>query len=187
MTTEEVQAIIIETATRYGVPPAIALGVAKAESAFRQDAISSSGAIGVMQLMPPTAAGLQVDPYDVYQNIDGGVRYLSQMWRKYGDWSLVLASYNAGPGAVDRYGGIPPYKQTQAYVPKVLAYAAQFGASPLPSGGSWSSGGDAGSSAGAGADGDGDDSAGSALGLSTPVLAGAAILAALALVAYSQA
>jgi soluble lytic murein transglycosylase-like protein len=132
---------IIDAAARYGVPSNIALAVARAESGYNQAAVSGAGAIGVMQLMPATAAGLGVDPRDEGQNIDGGVRLLSQLYGRYGDWSLALAAYNAGPGNVDRYGGVPPFAETQAYVPRVLTYAGMVVPDPsqpyLPSPDGW--------------------------------------------------
>ena len=95
--------------------------VAIAESDMNQDEISPVGAIGVMQLMPETAAALGVDPYDEEQNIEGGVRYLRQMLDQFGgNVPHALAAYNAGPAAVQRYGGIPPYSETQAYVGRIL-------------------------------------------------------------------
>ena len=88
---------------------------------FNQDAVSSVGAIGVMQLMPDTAASLGVDPYNKQQNIEGGAKYLRQMLDTFGgDTKKAVAAYNAGPGAVKDYGGVPPYKETQNYVNKVL-------------------------------------------------------------------
>jgi soluble lytic murein transglycosylase-like protein len=114
---------IAAAAARYGVPSSIALAVARAESGYNQAAVSSAGAIGVMQLMPATAAGLGVNPWDEDQNIAGGTQLLAQLYSRYGSWDLALAAYNAGPGAVDRYGGIPPFAETQAFVPRVLAYA----------------------------------------------------------------
>lgn len=113
---------ITQTAQQYGLDPTLALAVAKQESGLNPDAVSSAGAIGLFQLMPGTAAGLGVDPNDPQQNIDGGVRYLSQLLNKYGgDVSLALAAYNAGPGNVAKYGGIPPFQETQNYVSRILA------------------------------------------------------------------
>lgn len=127
LSVSDVQALITEAAARYGVDPALALAVARQESNFDQSAVSSAGAIGVMQLEPSTASDLSVDPYDVYQNIDGGVRYLSQLLGKYqGDVSLALAAYNAGPGNVDKYGGVPPFAETQRYVAAVLGYQTVY-------------------------------------------------------------
>lgn len=112
--------LVSGAAQKYGVPEDLAQNVAGAESGYRQSATSPKGAGGVMQLMPQTAATLGVDPTDTAQNIDGGVRYLKQQLdNNNGDPRLAAAAYNAGPGAVKKFGGVPPYAETQAYVTKV--------------------------------------------------------------------
>lgn len=116
--------IFKQAANKYGVSESLLKAVAKAESGFNAKAVSSAGAIGIMQLMPSTASSLGVtNPYDATQNIMGGAKLLSQLLKKYnGNTSLALAAYNAGSGNVDKYNGIPPFKETQNYVKKVLAY-----------------------------------------------------------------
>ena len=96
------------------------------ESAYRQNAISSAGAIGLGQLMPATARDLGVDPHDALQNLDGSARYLTMMLESFGDPHLALAAYNAGPDAVRQYGGIPPYRETQNHVARVMAVVARL-------------------------------------------------------------
>jgi transglycosylase-like protein with SLT domain len=96
------------------------------ESAYRQDAVSSAGAIGLGQLMPATARDLGVDPRDPHQNLDGSARYLAMMLERFGDPHLALAAYNAGPDAVRQYGGIPPYRETQNHVARVMAVVARL-------------------------------------------------------------
>ena len=118
---------IVGAAGRYGVPANIALAVARAESGYNQAAVSGAGAVGVMQLMPATAAGLGVNPWDEDSNIDGGVRLLAQLYSRYGDWNYTLAAYNAGPTRANLGPDAWP-AETQAYVPRVLTYAGM----PVP-------------------------------------------------------
>lgn len=107
----------------HGIQPSVLAAVARTESAFDPDAVSPAGAQGLMQFMPATAAGMGVDPFDPASAIDGAARYLTENLRRFGSLDLALAAYNAGPGAVERHGGIPPFPETQAYVPRVLAAA----------------------------------------------------------------
>ncbi len=114
----------------YGVPPGLLKAVIHAESGFNPRAISSKGARGLMQLMPETAQELGVDdPFNPWQNIEAGTRYLSSMIQRFGgDLSLGLAAYHAGERAVRRYNGIPPYKETRKYVKKVLSLRGRYDA-----------------------------------------------------------
>jgi len=111
-------------ALNNGLPPAFVHSVAKVESAYKADAVSPAGAIGVMQLMPATAAALSADPHDPAQNVEAGARLLRDLLIKYQNYPdqvrRALAAYNAGSGAVDRFNGVPPYRETQMYVEKVL-------------------------------------------------------------------
>jgi hypothetical protein len=114
--------IAAAAARRHGLDPALVLAVVSVESGFRPEAVSPKGAQGLMQLMPRTAASLGVaDALDPEQNLDGGARHLGQLLERYGgDLTRALAAYNAGEGAVQRHGGVPPYRETRAYVKKVL-------------------------------------------------------------------
>ena len=112
---------IRQAAGKYGVDPKLVSAVAEVESGFQQGAVSATGAVGVMQLMPETAESLGVNPYDAAQNINGGALYLKQMLDTFdGDVRKAVAAYNAGPEAVKEYGGVPPYSETQQYVSSVL-------------------------------------------------------------------
>jgi len=113
--------LVHDAAVRYALPPKFVESVAKTESAMNPDAVSPKGAVGVMQLMPATARALSADPADAEQNIDAGTRLLRELLLKYnGDVAKALAAYNAGEGAVDKYQGVPPYRETQTYVDKVI-------------------------------------------------------------------
>ena len=105
-----------DAARRHGVPEDLFLKLVQQESGFNPKARSHKGALGLAQLMPETARVLRVDPMDPYQNLDGGARYLMQQYRAFGNWRLALAAYNAGPGAVQKHGGVPPFRETQNYV-----------------------------------------------------------------------
>ncbi|HEV7495143.1 lytic transglycosylase domain-containing protein [Baekduia sp.] len=118
---------ITAAATKYGIDPALLKGLIRQESNFNASAQSGAGAQGLTQLMPGTASSLGVDPSDPAQAIEGGAKYLKQQLDRFGgDPSKALAAYNAGPGAVAKYGGVPPYAETQNYVQKVLGYAAEY-------------------------------------------------------------
>lgn len=121
---------IEQAAASNGIPPSLLAALVQHESGFDPTAISSAGAEGIAQFMPSTAAGMGVNPYDPTSAINGAAQLLSRYTTQFGSYADALAAYSAGPSAVIRYGGIPPYAETQAYVPTVLAMAGLTGVSP---------------------------------------------------------
>jgi soluble lytic murein transglycosylase-like protein len=113
--------MFIDAARRHGIDPDLLLAVAEVESSFETDAISPAGAQGLMQFMPATAKEMGVDPFEPASAIDGAARYLAREMDRFGRVDLAVAAYNAGAGAVQRHGGIPPFQETQRYVEKVFA------------------------------------------------------------------
>ncbi len=119
--------LIQSASRRYDLDPALLKAVIQQESGFRPNVVSSAGAMGLMQLMPGTARSLGVtNPFDPAQNIDGGARYLRAQLDRFGSLPLALAAYNAGPGAVRKYAGIPPYAETQRFIRAVSALHEQY-------------------------------------------------------------
>jgi soluble lytic murein transglycosylase-like protein len=131
--TSDIQALIQAASQKYGVPASLIRAVIEQESGMNPNAVSSAGALGLMQLMPETARSLGVkDPLNPAENIDGGTKYLAQLLQQFGgNTALALAAYNAGPGAVQAYGDIPPYPETEQYVSRVLQLSNQFESSSL--------------------------------------------------------
>jgi|GEM_PF-5762526 len=127
----DIKKMIVDVALSMGVDPYVALSIAKLESGFDQSKRNPSGAIGLFQLMPGTARFLGVNPHIASENIKGGILYYKQMYKRYGSMDLALAAYNAGPGNVAKYGGIPPFRETQAFVTKVKREYHVFKADPL--------------------------------------------------------
>jgi soluble lytic murein transglycosylase-like protein len=123
VTTQQIQTLIDAAANKYGISPTLLQAVAQKESGYDANAVSSAGALGVMQLMPGTDRDMGVtDPFDPAQNIDAGAKYLAQQLHTFGgDAALALAAYDAGPGTVQKYNGIPPFAETQDYVSSILA------------------------------------------------------------------
>lgn len=122
-------------ATKYGIPYNIYASLIQQESGWNPEARSPVGAYGYTQLMPQTAKGLGVNPTDPIQNLEGGAKYLRMQYDRFGSWDKALAAYNAGPGAVAKYGGVPPYAETQNYVKAIVAMAHKAGGfGPAPAG-----------------------------------------------------
>lgn len=121
---------IINEAVKQGLSPILALSVAKQESDFERTAKSYVGAVGIFQLMPLTAKDLNVNPYKTEENIKGGIKYLKAMKDQFGSTKLALAAYNAGPGNVMRYNGIPPFNETRTYVKNILGYYEYYSKNP---------------------------------------------------------
>lgn len=131
--TPQLRQEIAAVASQYNIPTNYFMALIQAESGFNMGSTSPVGAIGYTQLMPGTARGLGVNPHDPHQNLVGGAKYLAQQLKAFnGNIQFALAAYNAGPGAVSKYGGIPPYSETQNYVRNVMKYAQQYGGS-IPS------------------------------------------------------
>ena len=128
---EEYEGIIKQATQRFNVDPSLVKAVIKAESDFDHKAVSRKGAQGLMQLMPATADDMEVsDPFNPEENIYGGIRYLSLLLKRFKqDKILAIAAYNAGPEAVETYGGVPPFPETKAFVAKVLDFHKQYAAS----------------------------------------------------------
>ncbi len=124
---KELKWLVRKYGTQHGVDPDLGVAVLKVESDFRRRAESSAGAQGLMQIMPMTQKDLGVeDPFDPEDNIAAGVRYLGWLLEKYDSMRLAVAAYNAGPGIVDQYGGIPPYQETKEYVERVISFYSRF-------------------------------------------------------------
>ena len=126
-TRKELEWLVRKYGAEYGVDPDLGVAVLKAESDFRLRAESSAGAQGLMQIMPVTQKDLGVeDPFDPEDNIAAGIRYLGWLLQKYEKLRVAVAAYNAGPGTVDQYGGIPPYQETKEYVERVISFYSRF-------------------------------------------------------------
>lgn len=120
MATQDYAAYAATAAQNAGISPEIFVRQIQQESGFNPKALSPAGASGIAQFMPGTARGLGVDPWDPHANLDAAAGLMKSYLDRYGSWELALAAYNAGPGAVEQYGGVPPYPETQTYISKIL-------------------------------------------------------------------
>ncbi len=116
-----VKQLIVKHSLEMGLDPALALSIAKAESGFCHEKRSRYGAIGVFQLMPSTAKRMGYNPYHLQENIKGGIEYYKKMYKMFGSTELALAAYNAGPGNVKKYNGIPPFMETKKFVSSIMS------------------------------------------------------------------
>lgn len=130
-TPHEIKSIIVKTAISMGVDPCVALSIAKQESNFQNHTRNSSGAVGVFQLMPSTARKMGINPYNLNDNIKGGIMYYQMMYKRFGSVDLALAAYNAGPGTVAKYNGMPPFKETKKFVNLIKSNSKMFENDPL--------------------------------------------------------
>ncbi len=115
-----IKELIVKHSMEMGLDPALALSIAKAESGFSHEKKSRYGAVGVFQLMPSTAKKMGYNPYQLHENIKGGIAYYKKMYKMFGSTELALAAYNAGPGNVKRYNGIPPFSETKKFVSSIM-------------------------------------------------------------------
>lgn len=129
-TSHEIKDIIVKTAISMGVDPCVALSIAKQESNFQNHSKNPSGAVGVFQLMPSTARRMGLNPYNLNDNIKGGIMYYQMMYKKFGSVDLALAAYNAGPGNVAKYKGVPPFRETQRFVSNIKTNTKHFQTDP---------------------------------------------------------
>lgn len=123
---QRIKTNVNQLAQYHQMDSALVHAVISVESGYQQSAVSNKGAIGLMQLMPATASYLRVNPHDELSNIDGGIRYLKEQLQRFHRIDLALAAYNAGPQNVIRYGGLPPFSETRAYVQRVMAYHTKY-------------------------------------------------------------
>ena len=130
-TSHEIKDIIVKTAVSMGVDPCVVLSIAKQESNFQNHKQNASGAVGVFQLMPSTARKIGVNPYDLNDNIKGGIMYYQMMYKKFGSMDLALAAYNAGPGNVAKYKGVPPFRETHRFINTIKTNAKTYQNDPL--------------------------------------------------------
>lgn len=135
MSRDKYEGLARAAAAKYGIPEELFLRQIQQESGWNPNALSPAGAKGIMQFMDPTAKDMGIDPLDPAQAIDGGARYLRQQYDEFGDWDLGLAAYNAGAGNVRKYGGVPPFKETQNYVSKISGGGGDNALSGYPEGG----------------------------------------------------